>query len=335
MYKFNDISQFRETLRNVQHKAQFVKLDDNGDTIMNRLAVCPKLICESTPKIHGSNLSIVIKGDVVECQSRNNLISIDNDCYGFARFISNLPTDVILEFKKLFGDNVAIFGEFAGLGIQQNVAVSQLEKFWSIFRVEDINTGNWIDLSNVEFAPFNQYRIYCVRQFGVETLEIDWEHPAEAINKMNELTLAVEAECPVGKYFGVSSIGEGRVWIINHPEYKSSKFVWKIKGNLHSKSHVKKLASVDIEKMANIDAFIDKHLSEERLVQGWNWLIEMKHPLTEASTGIYLKWIFNDVIKEENDELIGSGLTQKDLGGALSKKARIWFFTKIKTNDGL
>ena len=340
LIKFADVEQFRNVLRNVQYKAQFVKLDELGDPIMNRLAILPKVKYEGTVKIHGSNMSIRIEGDKVTCQSRNNEIDIVNDCYGFAKFVAALPTEAIEYLKSLFGDNIVIFSEWFGPSIQDTVAVSKLDtKKWAIFRVQTIsddeNTSKWIDLKDKDLTPLNKYNIYSIRQFGVKEIEIDFEHPTDSINQINEWVMEVENECPVAKWFGISGIGEGLVLTSQEDEYKSSKYVFKCKGAAHSKSKVKKLASVDVEKMANIDAFVDKHLSEERLVQGWNWLIEMKHPLTEASTGIYLKWIFNDIVKEENDELIGSGLTQKDLGGALSKKARIWFFTKIKTNDGL
>jgi RNA ligase len=330
MKKFSDIEQFRHVLRNVQHKTQFTgRLDDNGDPIMNRLAVLPKLNCSSTTKIHGSNMSVVIDDDNFYCQSRNNVITIDNDCYGFTRWVHTWFPNVINNIKSLFGNHIVIFGEFAGKGIQDIVAVSQLEKFWTIFRIENLDTGEWIDFKNVDLSHLNQYRVYSIYQFGIESLEIDFEHPAVAINKMNELTLAVEKECPVGKFFGISSTGEGRVWTIEHPDYRNSKFVWKIKGSEHSKSKLKKLANVDVEKMANIEAFVSKHLSEERLMQAYNWLGEQKKSKDETSTGEFIKWLFNDIIKEESDELTASGLTTKDLGGVVAKNAKIWYFKKI------
>lgn len=328
MIKFSDIEQFRNVLRNVQHKAQYVGKDEQGEPIMNRLAICPTLTCESTVKIHGSNLSVVLDDYKMEIQSRNNVISVDNDCYGFARWIFDLPQDVIKEFQKLFGNQCVIFGEWAGKGIQKGVAVGELDKFWTIFRVETLD-GQWIDINNIDLTHLNQHRIYSVYQFGVETLEIDFEHPAEAVNKMNELTLAVEKECPVGKFFGVSGIGEGRVWTIKHPEYRNSKFVWKVKGSEHSNSKVKKLASVDIEKMKSIEDFVAKHTSEERLTQAYNWVIEQFKEATDKQTGDFIRWVFNDILKEEKDELEGSGLTQKDLGGAVAKVARIWYFKKL------
>jgi hypothetical protein len=40
-------------------------------------------------------------------------------------------------------------------------------------------------------------------------------------NKLLELVLAIEAECPVGKYFGFSGIGEGEF----HTEVKGSEII--------------------------------------------------------------------------------------------------------------
>ncbi len=81
--------------------------------------------------------------------------------------------------------------------------------------------------------------------------------------------------------------------------------------------------------MKNVEDFVSKHLTEERLTQGWNWLAEMKMPQNETSTGNFIKWLFNDIIKEEIDELTASGLTTKDLGGAVAKNSKLWFFKKI------
>ena len=341
MTRFQDIEQFRNTIRNVQHKAQFVRVDDNGETIMNRLAIMPILNYEGTVKIHGCCSSVRFEyPNKIQPQSRNQELSIENDNYGFAKFIFALPNEVIAILKSMFGENVVIHGEWAGKGIQDTVAVNQLERFWTIFRVEIIDeltgeSGKWISLENKDFSRLNEFRIFNIRQFGVEKVSIDFEHPAESTNKVNELSLAVEAECPVAKWFGISGIGEGRVWVCIDEGWESSKYVFKVKGQAHSKSKVTKLANVDVEKMANIDAFIDKHLSEERLTQAWNWLGEMKKPQTEISTGEFIKWLFNDIIKEESDELTASGLTTKDLGGAVAKKSKIWFFNKVNQSAGL
>lgn len=336
MKKFQEIDQFRHALRNVQHKAQFAGLDAAGEPIMNRLAIMPKLRYESTVKIHGCCSSVRIEGNVtcskITPQSRNNELTVENDNYGFAKYIFNLPMDVWTFIKDKFGDNIVIHGEWAGKGIQDTVAVNQVDRFWAIFRIEKISDEEhreWVSFRDVDFTSLNQHRIFSIYQFGVEDLTIDFEKSADDINKINEMTLKVEESCPVGRFFNVEGVGEGRVWSCIEDGWKSSKYVFKVKGDKHSKSKVKKLAAVDVEKMKSIEDFVNKHLSEERLTQAWNWLGEQKKAQDETSTGDFIKWLFNDIIKEESDELTASGLTVKDLGGVVAKHAKIWFFKKL------
>jgi hypothetical protein len=337
--RFQEIDQFRHAIRNVQSKAQFVGLDAQGEPIMNRLAIMPKLKYEGTPKIHGCCSSVQIRRDGSNIpQSRNQELSIEKDNYGFAKFILSLPPEVWVWIKFNFGDNIVVHGEWAGKGIQDTVAVSQLDRFWTIFRIEKLDQdengedtgGDWIRFNEISFISLNQYRVYSIYQFGVVDLTIDFEHPANDTNKINETSLAVEAECPVAKFFGISGIGEGRVWVCVEDGYQSSKYVFKVKGSKHSKSKVNKLANVDVEKMANIEAFVAKHANEERLTQGFNWLKENGLAQDETKTGDFIRWVFNDIIKEEADELTANGLTVKELGGAVNKAARLWYFAKIQ-----
>jgi len=340
LQKFSDIEQFRNVLRNVQHKAQWTgQLDAAGDPIMNRTATLPKVKYEATTKIHGSNLSIRIEGDKVICQSRNNEISTTDDCYGFAKFIAALPPVVIDSFKKLFGDNVVIFGEWAGAGVQSGIAISQVPKFWAIFRVqtltEDDEKSKWISIENVDLTSFNQYRIYSIRQFGVYPIEIDFEHPADSINLINKWTLEIEAECPVGKYFGVSGIGEGCVLAPTEENYQSSKYVFKSKGDKHSNSKVKKLATVDTVKLKSIDDFIERYVDNGRCQQAYDFLKNQNVEVNETKTGDFLRWLVNDINKEEADTITANGLTPKEINGAISKQGRKWFFDKLNKNVGL
>lgn len=52
-YAFPSIEQFAHVKRNIQHKAQFVGLDDAGEPIMNRAATLPKIQFEGKVKLHG------------------------------------------------------------------------------------------------------------------------------------------------------------------------------------------------------------------------------------------------------------------------------------------
>ncbi len=347
MIKYPETEQFRNVKRQVEMKAQHIGVDANGDPIMDRSVKLPTLCLEGTVKIHGTNSAVKItnkltndtvaepaRPSIITCQSREREITPEDDNAGFARFINNLSPSILTTFIDLFGDNIVVYGEWAGKGIQPNVAVSQLDKFWTVFAVRKIEDTEeketWLNLSMKDLTMLNECRIYSIYQFGSFHTTMDFENPGVDVNNINELTMKVESECPVGKFFGISGgVGEGIVWRITDPGYDNSKFVFKTKGSKHSESKVTKLATVDVEKMNNINEFVDKHVHEGRLNQGWNWLAEMKKPQEVKSTGDFIKWVTVDVLKEEKDELVASGLTEKELNGAVSTKARRWFMGKL------
>jgi hypothetical protein len=191
----------------------------------------------------------------------------------------------------------------------------------------DENDERWQDLI---YEPYlNTHGIYISRQFGVWNLDIDFEKPEIAIYAMNTFTLAIEKECPVGKFFSQSGIGEGLVWVPDTYSKKRSRLVFKTKGSAHSETKVKKLAAVDPDKVAGARAYAEKHVHNERLEQAYAWLAEMGHPQHEKSTGLFIKHVVDDVAKEESDELAFNGLTDKDVNGLMSNIARKWFFTKF------
>lgn len=87
-----------------------------------------------TEKIDGTNGCIVIEdGKIIAVQSRKRFITVDDDNYGFARWVSENEEDLLR-----LGDGHH-FGEWAGLGIQKNP--SRLErKHFFLF-----NSFRWAD----------------------------------------------------------------------------------------------------------------------------------------------------------------------------------------------
>jgi hypothetical protein len=68
-----------------------------------------------TEKIDGTNACIIIsEGKIVGVQSRNRLITVDDDNYGFAAWVSENNDDLLG-----LGDGYH-YGEWAGIGIQKN-----------------------------------------------------------------------------------------------------------------------------------------------------------------------------------------------------------------------
>jgi hypothetical protein len=71
------------------------------------------------------------------------------------------------------------------------------------------------------------------------------------------------------------------------------------------------------------------------LNQGLEYLDEMGLEFSRKSTGDYLRWVFNDILNEESDTLEASGLTKKDIGSPISRKAKVFYFNKLNESVGL
>jgi len=320
MKKFGSIEQFRQTIREVKSHHDFAGKDENGDAIYKHTSDYPKITFKGTVKLHGTNAAIVkYKDGHVEYQSRENVLTLQKDNAGFMLAMSNKNLDFLFD-KFEFDDYIAVYGEWCGGNIQSGVALSQLSKMFVIFaiKVDDI----WAPILRCD----NDQGIYNINQFPTYSLEIDFNAPELTQNKLIELTEQVEKECPIGKYFGVSGVGEGIVW---HAEYGDHNYIFKVKGEKHSVSKVKTLASVDVEQVENAKQFVESVVTENRLKQGIQVLKERGIELDQKATGEYLRWVIGDIMKEESDTIVKNQLEVKKINPIVSNKARAWFFTYL------
>jgi len=271
--KYPSINQYRNVIKSVIDKSHYVGRDEYDNPIFDRTRPLPILTFKGTPKIHGTNSSVVIWPDrSVTVQSRNRVLSEGSDNAGFYNFVSS--QDGILTLKNLVEDikieePITIYGEWCGEGIMKGVAISELPKMFIIF---DVCYGNddartWFNISSKITEQENKKGIYSINQFESYELDIDFRNPQLHQNELVYITEQVEAECPVGKFFGVSGIGEGVVWKCITEGYEDSKFWFKVKGEKHSVSKVKTLAEVDVEKLKTIEEFGDRVLTKNRLIR--------------------------------------------------------------------
>lgn len=329
MNKFTSIEQFRSVCKHVNDKVKYENM------------LPPTLEFRGTVKLHGTNASVVLPPDdhiPHKCQSRNNVITDGH--FGFVNFIndniSNMPV------TKPAGVDTTIYGEWCGEGIQKGVALSQLPKMFVIFAVsygegDDKRYHDSHKLSDVflDIDLMNKHNIYLIDQFANYSMLIDFNNPALSTNDLVTITNEVEVECPVGKHFGVSGIGEGVVWKCISYDFKSSKYWFKVKGEKHSVSKVKKLVEVDIEKLKSVQDFVIRAVTVNRLKQGIEYLNEMDIEVSQKSTGAFLSWVFADVMKEEGDVMEASGLNKKDVSSHIGKNARVWYFHYLDNMVGL
>jgi hypothetical protein len=373
MIKFPSIEQSRQVLPNIIRDAQFTHIDAETKTpCYDNSAPLPVLEFRGSVKLHGSNAAIVqtttsATGESIHFQSRERILTVGNDLVGFCAYMSGKTKAVALIFESLSrslkhsGDGseesekeleaIAVFGEWCGMGIQKGVALSKLPKMFVIFAVKVVYQGEdtpaeWLDMSKLAEVKDEGARIFNIMQFPTFTIVIDFnaeEGPAEAKKKMDELTLGVEEECPVGKHFGVSGTGEGIVWqaiqspslpVFKSGRYTDSRFWFKTKGAKHAcnrKSEPNNKPSVSPETTAKVDSFVELVLTPGRLQQGLQVLErELLLPIEMKSVGAFMKWVNGDVMKEEYDKIEEAGIDKKTLPGPISAAAKKWYINQLE-----
>jgi hypothetical protein len=319
--KFPSIEQFRNVVYAVKQRHDYAGKDANGDAVFSHLTPYPTLTFHGTVKLHGTNAGIVKYKDRIEFQSRENVLSLTSDNAGFCMAMSGKNLDFLFDGVE-FNEYIAVYGEWCGGSIQKGVALNQLPKMFVIFgyKVDDV----WIN----KIIHDNSQGIYHIEQFPTFDIDIDFENPQLVQNKLIEMTIAVEEECPVAKHFGVSGVGEGIVFTcVTNPEFK-----FKSKGEKHSVSKVTKLNAVDTVMLENVAKFVDLAVTENRLLQGIAYLNEMKLELDTKSIPHFLKWVSNDVLKEEKDTIVKNQFDMKKVGSGISNKARLWYLNYINSH---
>ena len=340
MIKFPSIDQFRTVVSNINRQYNFVGLDENGEAIYDPSLPKPTLKFKGTVKLHGTNAGVSYNEESgMWAQSRENIITPEHDNAGFAFFAHSHETELLRMFFDVANkenidmhkNTISIYGEWVGKGIQKGVGISNIEKSFFIFGVKitphtgteeerGANPSYWVESS---YLRNTDVRIYNIEDFQTYEIEIDFNMPQLVQNELADLTISVEEQCPVAKHFGLEGIGEGIVWSI---EFNGVVHRFKVKGQMHSSSKVKTLAAVDVEKLNSINEFVQYVVTESRFNQAVENTFTNNEPIDIKKMGDLIRWVVNDVIKEEMDTLVKNGLEPKDVNKYVSSKVREMFF---------
>lgn len=356
-YPFPSIEQFRDVAYAIKLHSTYTGKDEKGEPIYDPSISKPTVRFEGTVKLHGSNCSIcLLKNGELQYQSRETILDIHNDNSGFCNYmtphadvlkdflktalVSIDPNDPTKDIVRDFKEYIAIYGEWCGKGIQKGTAIQQLEKMFVIFgcKIDD----EWVDFDYAlkMMGDKPEPRIYNILQFPTYAIDIDFNNPASVLDRLNDLALEIEAECPVAKALGVSGIGEGIVWTgsITRPTYVSPEpitvyYRFKIKGEKHKlKAKSEKAVTLDVDMYNSVKEFVEDNLSENRLNQGLSWLKENNHPIHISSMGPYIKWCVGDVKKECQLEIEANMIDEKMLNKEAGKVARDFYLNYVNTN---
>jgi len=341
---FPSIEQFRNIVATVNRQSTFVGLDENGDAIFDNTKTKPTLTFKGTVKLHGTNAGVCYnQNDGIWVQSRTNIITPEQDNAGFAFFVeSNKEVfanifDMIASQNNIGpNDTISIFFEWAGLGIQKNVAISNIKKTAFIIGVKitphvidetelKSKPAYWVDFSYLR-AP--QHDIYNILDFPTYDIEIDFNNPDLSVNQILNLTLQIEENCPVANYFGFNGIGEGLVFSC---EYNGVVLRFKSKGDKHAgKSKVKTLKPVDDVKIAKLNDLADKITPEWRLDQMLTTTFDLLNngDLDIKRLGEFIKNVNNDILKEEIDVIADTGFEFKDVVKFVSEISKNYFLNR-------
>ena len=352
MYKFPEISQFRNVIRNVKQRASYNGKDDRGEPMYrDTTGKLPVLKFRATTKLHGSCAGIVYDFSTQEFsyQSRERVLTLQQDNAGFMLYMSS-KTKILEELVHNVADlyihsmifakvpeKIVIYGEWCGGSVQKGVALNQLPKMFVIFGAKFVyedETADWIDLELIKKIEYPDDKIYNILTFGVWYFDIDFNYPELVQNEIIKLTEAIENECPCGKYFGVTGVGEGLVASCITEGWRSSDFTFKSKGEKHSVSKVKTLAAVDVEAIQNLKTFVDSVVTDARLEWALsNMINEQLKPFEMPSMGDFIRTVYGDVIKEEMDTIVENQIDPKKVGSLVANKARPWYIQKY--NEGI
>lgn len=343
------IGQFREVVANVNRTANFVGLDENGGAIYDPSLKKPTILFEGTCKLHGTFAAFLYnEASGHWIQSKEKIITPTNDNAGFA-FFAESKKEVFIELIKSLArqhsidlnNNTIVLGmEWAGKGIQKVVGISEIDKSAFIFKhakvspFEEGKAAYWISTNRIDSVVD---RIYNIDNFKTFSIEVDFNRPELSQNKIIEMTIEVENECPVSKQFGLeSTIGEGIVF--SHLNEDGSRLIFKSKGEKHSaKSKVKTLKPVDDEKINKCIQIAEQVTPSWRLSQMIAETFDTINGgvLDRSGLGNYIKAVMKDIVKEESDIIVEAGLEIKDIAKYVSTIAKDYFFQVEREDLGV
>ena len=344
--KFPSIEQFRNVVKDITSSSRYVGYDEvEHKDIFDESLPLPTITFNGTVKLHGTNAGITYSEESgLYMQNRERIITIEKDNAGFAFFmesrkpiVENMIKEIIDTHNKTEG-YITIFGEFCGGSIQKGTSLNSLPKMFVIFGltykpyIED-SAIEWLDINLLKSIP--ELNIYNINDFQTYSIDIDFNNPRSALESLNALTLAVEEECPVGKALGSLGVGEGIVW---SADYKGSKLSFKIKGEKHSKTKVKKIDTTNSKDEEKRIIFANHATPAWRLEQAWQNTFGINNEKMQPQMkelGTFLKLVQSDVIKEEMDMLLELDLEPKMVNRYISKIARDWFISQLDELSGI
>jgi len=304
----------------------------------------PTLRYRTKIKQHGTNCAVQVRRDAqgsahVFAQGRTNILTPEDDYKGFAKWVKTNEE----RFQAVQGDDTTIFGEWAGLGVEPGMAISQVEdKMFLVFAVQ-VGRGEGASLA---YDPDVILNLLGPAVWAPGLVVLPWEDPMVVIDfgdpesveaaarAMSTVVLEVEREDPfIKRTLNISGMGEGLVFypvgteVPRDPE-RYCQLMWKAKGEKHSTVRQRQPVQANPEVVASAGGFTDLMVTEARLLQGVTTACSGTYD--PKLTGKFVTWVAGDVQKESTMELAASGLSWGQVQRAVETRAREWYLGRAR-----
>jgi hypothetical protein len=325
------ITQLHNVVKRVQDEYDWAL--QNGEP-----AELPTRTYKFKTKLHGTNAAVRITDGVVQAQSRSRVLSTDSDNAGFAHWVTANKA----YFEGLGFQDVVIFGEWCGQGIQSGVAIAQIgRKVLCVYALVWPTEGSILVEPGIIASLLPEHPDVFVLPWEGTPLTLDHADRldmARFTERVVERVEQVEAcDAWVAATFGPEGVGEGYVAypVTEASEYMPmplesvTKYMFKAKGQKHSaSSKVKKTVRIDAEVVATVGEFAELFVTEERLQQGVLEGCEGETDMTRM--GDFIKWMCKDVHSESEDEVTASGLEWRALSRGVVQASKTWYAARVR-----
>lgn len=343
LIKYPDTGQFKNVIREISTRAAYAGRDAEGNAIYDNSKPKPTITFQGTVKLHGTNASVVVTKDSVYAQSRERVITTEEDNAGFARYVKEneevfreLANPIINRDNSFANHNVVFYGEWVGKGVQKGVGISEIDKSLFLFGVKlagvdpdqpEVDYSCWVEPGVVKNN--SDIRFFNITDYQTWEIDIDFNNPEKVVNDLIVLTERVAEKCPVALRHGVEGHGEGIVWTGFHDGHC---YRFKVKSEKFNTTNGsgKALAPVDTEKLESVEKFVEFAVTTTRVLQACESVRNGKlRVMDNSDLGAVIKWVMGDINKENSDVLEASGLTMKDISGKAANAVKSIFFGSI------
>ena len=359
---YGSIDTFENKMYDLKRNVQYIGQDDNNEPIFDENKKMPTINCIASEKIHGTNASVAYSNkDGFWVQSKKRILTPEEDNFGTAKTAMeneiewlNIINELAKEYNIDLNKNIiVIYFEWSGSSIQGRCALSGIEgkkavifQHFKVAQMEpayDVNneeTSNYFLPTKVNntWVENKDYGILNIMNNKQWEFSVDLSSPKKDFDKIMDIVLnEIEPNSPFGCALGKeNNIGEGVVLTF---DFDGNIHRMKVKGDKHTKSKVKVQRVLSPEEEVLLkkveDFVINKACTEGRLEQGY---LEVMHveglPLVGdmKKIGQFMKWLGNDVIKEETRAMEEAGLVKQDIGKMVSAIGSKWVKERISSD---